>query len=310
MVQSTLGERLQQARQQLGWSLEEVSGKLNISKEILGGFEANEFSVQLPEIYARGFFIAYVKLLHLNISAFLAEYEILTGTTKKRGFPSLGHLQIETGEETVQDTKVVPETQTKPPKGLKLYVRTLSRNKRLLYGVIACVAVLLLFGCWSHKKRSSVNTEAIPTVVNEVEIIPALTEESATLVTRTEPSGVLPQETDVGISAPRPQSAMTEEPSTTVARVTSGTETDISAGIKASESITLVALEDVQIFVRTEADKKRVFFGTLKAGERQLISKETSLQISFSEGGYLVIERSDGTLIRPQTSGRGWIRIP
>ena len=72
-MQSTLGERLQQARQQSGWSLEDVSEKLNISKEILAGFEANEFAVKLPEIYARGFFIAYVKLLNLNPSALLAE---------------------------------------------------------------------------------------------------------------------------------------------------------------------------------------------------------------------------------------------
>ena len=147
-MQSTLGERLQQARQQSGWSLEDVSGKLNISKEILAGFEANEFSVKLPEIYARGFFIAYVKLLNLNTSALLAEYETLTDTSKKAGFPSLGRLQFETGEETVQeDTQALPEAPTHPSKRLKVDFRAALRNRYFICIAVIGAILLFLFGC-------------------------------------------------------------------------------------------------------------------------------------------------------------------
>ena len=151
-------------------------------------------------------------------------------------------------------------------------------------------------------------------MVNEVEIIPALTEESATVVTRTEPSMFLSQRTDVGSSSktvvndsPR---SVAEDLQPTSTLTLSKSETDMSTGVIASESITLVASAPVQVFVRTERDKKRVFFGTLEAGARQSVAKEAALQVSFSEGGNLIIERSDGTAIRPQTSGRGWIRIP
>ena len=315
MMQSTLGERLQQARQQSGWSLEDVSGKLNISKEILAGFEAGEFSVKLPEIYARGFFIAYVKLLNLNTSAFLAEYETLTGTSKKTGFPSLGRLQFETGEETVQeDTQALPEAPKHPSKRLKIDFRAVFRNRYFVCVAVIGAILLLLFGCRSRKKTPSADTEAMPSVVNEVEIIPALTEESATVVTRTESSMFLSQETGVGASS---NTVVDDSPRwvaeglrPTAARVASESVTDMPIEAGAPESITLVASAPVQVFVRTERDKKRVFFGTLEAGARQSISKEAALQVSFSEGGNLIIKRSDGTAIRPQTSGRGWIRIP
>ena len=315
-MQSTLGERLQQARQQLGWSLEDVSGKLNISKEILAGFEAGKFSVKLPEIYARGFFIAYVKLLNLNVSAFLADYETLTGTSKKTGFPSLGCLQFETGEEKVQeDTQALPEAPTHPPKRLKVDFRAALHNRYFISVAVIGAIFLLLFGCRSCKKTHSVDVENVASsVVNEVEIIPALTEESATVVTRTESSIFLPQEADVGASTKTvidylPKGVADDlRPATD--RAPSDSATDMPIERVSPESITLVASAPVQVFVRTEQDKKRVFFGTLEAGARQSVTKEAALQVSFSEGGNLVIERSDGTAIRPQTSGRGWIRIP
>ena len=315
-MQSTLGERLQQARQQLGWSLEDVSGKLNISKEILAGFEAGEFSVKLPEIYARGFFIAYVKLLNLNVSAFLAEYETLRGTSKNTGFPSLGCLQFETGEETVQeDTQALPEAPTHPPKRLKVDFRAALHNRYFISVAVIGAIFLLLFGCRSRKKTPFVDVENVTSsVVNEVEIIPALTEESATVVTRAEPSMFLTQGGGIGTSDKTgiddSRRLVAEDLQTTTARALSKSEADMPMGVISSETVTLVASGTVQVFVRTEQDKKRVFFGTLEAGARQSVPKEATLQVSFSEGGNLIIERSDGTAIRPQTSGRGWIRIP
>ena len=75
------------------------------------------------------------------------------------------------------------------------------------------------------------------------------------------------------------------------------------------EEITLVALDTVQVFVRQEKDKKRLFAGTLNKDERRPISKEDVLQISYSEGNNLLIERSDGSTIRPQKPGRGWTKV-
>ncbi len=98
-------------------------------------------------------------------------------------------------------------------------------------------------------------------------------------------------------------------------RIESSTSSAISESLfettesQTYEEITLVALEDVQVFVRQEGDRKRLFAGIINKGERRSIAKEDTLQISFSEGDNLLIERSNGTSIRPQKSGRGWIRL-
>jgi hypothetical protein len=208
----------------------------------------------------------------------------------------------------------LPEAPTHPSKRLKVDFRAVFRHKYFVPVAIAGAILLLLFGCRSRKKPPSADTEATSSVVNEVEIIPALTEESTTVVTRTEPSMFLTQGESIGISDKAvddgSRGLVAEDLQTTTARVLSKSETDMPMGVISSETVTLVASAPVQVFVRTERDKKRVFFGTLEAGARQSVPKEAALQVSFSEGGNLIIERSDGTAIRPQTSGRGWIRIP
>jgi transcriptional regulator with XRE-family HTH domain len=280
MAQATIGERLQQARQQLGLSLLDVSEELNIKKEILGAFEANEFSVELPEVYARGFFISYVRLLNLNISEFLAEYETVTGTTKRTGFTSLGHLKYESGEETPRVSESTQDIQSTSWKRLVIILHTAFRNRYLWLCTIAiCATFLFLSGCRSRKKSHISSTEITPLAINEVESIPALMEESVIHVT---PFESFTHHNEVNV------------PQTTIPQ----------------KNVTLVASGPVRVFVRTEHDKKQVFSGTLDAGARQSLIKESALQVSFSEGNYLIIECSDGISVRPQTSGRGWIRIP
>lgn len=76
------------------------------------------------------------------------------------------------------------------------------------------------------------------------------------------------------------------------------------------ESFTLVGLDNVQVFVRQEEDKQRLFAGTLTKGERQALEKMGPVQISYSEGNHLLIEKADGSQIKPQKNGRGWISLP
>ncbi len=72
----------------------------------------------------------------------------------------------------------------------------------------------------------------------------------------------------------------------------------------------MIGLNNVQVFVRQEEDKKRLFADTINKGDRCTINKTGSVQISYSEGASLLIERSDGSQIKPQKSGRGWIKVP
>lgn len=282
MAQSTLGERLQQARIQKGISLEEVAAKTNISKEILEKFEANDFNIPLPKIYARGFFTSYVKFLDVNTAAFLAEYETFMGETKPNLFPPLGHLELESGEENVRYNPEVSaskgSSETKFPR-TSIDFQKIIRDKRFWYGLLVLFALLLLCRC-SSKKSKNPETSVSHAVVDEVEILPALERESA-IKTEILPTSSIDQ------SLP----SSTKEKSAAV------------------RMLTLVASDTVQVFVRTEEGKKTVFSGILQKGERKSIPQEGALQIAFSNGNRLVIEQADGRSIQPEVPDRGWIRI-
>ena len=248
-MQQTIGERLQQARQRQGLSLEDIATKLNVRKDLLFKFESNEFAIHnLPKIYIRGFFRSYVKFLKLNETALLSEYEAIMGEEGPTAI-SLGHLQIEKGEPTVHDEPSITEidSQESSAKFVKPIFQFIY-FKKLIWIAVALLSLLLLIICWPSSKSSleisEIKTEATTSVLKPV-----------------------------------------------------------------YEEITLVASETVQVFVRQEDNKRRLFAGTLNKNEKHSIVKEGVLQISFSEGDYLSIERSDGTTVRPQKSGRGWIRI-
>ena len=251
-MQHTIGERLQQARQRLGLSLDEISDQLKIRKDILLKFEANEFDVRLPGIYARGFFRNYVKFLKLDENALLEEYSGIVGDTKESFNITLGHLQIENLEEKIKDE----EPEIKDLDAKENSAKFVKPNFQFVYFKwLIGLAVVLFVGliislCLSRKKAS----------------IPLEDKQAADMIFEA-------------------QSAPTYE------------------------EITLVALDTVQVFVRQESDKRRLFSGTLEKDARQIIAKEDVLQISFTEGNNLLIERSDGTSIRPQKAGRGWIRV-
>lgn len=251
-MQQSIGERLQQARQRLGLSLDEVSEKLKIRKDILLNFEANEFVSKLPSIYARGFFRAYVKFLKLNEASMWEEYSTIVGTDKITTNLTLGHLQIENSESKISDSEpqiTELDTQENSAKFVKPILQFV--YFKWVIGFILALILLLIVSCSLPKKNKEVVSK---TVVTTDEIFDTL-----------------------------------DTPS--------------------YEEITLVALDTVQVFVRQENDKKRLFSGTLEKNERRSIAKEDILQISFSEGNRLVIERSNGSTIRPQKQGRGWIRL-
>ncbi len=251
-MQHTLGERLQQARQRLGLSLDEVSEQLKIRKDILLKFEANEFDVRLPGIYARGFFRCYVKFLKLDENALLEEYSSIVGDAKEPFTLTLGHLQIENVEEKVKDN----EPQITDLDAKENSAKFVKPNLQFVYfkwliGAVVFLVIGIIISLCLSKKEVNISHENMQAqeAVFDMQSVPAY------------------------------------------------------------EEITLVAVDTVQVFVRQEKDKRHLFSGTLEKGARQVIAKEDVLQISFTEGNNLLIERSDGTCIRPQKQGRGWIRI-
>lgn len=76
-----------------------------------------------------------------------------------------------------------------------------------------------------------------------------------------------------------------------------------------SQQIFLIGLGDTQVMVRDQQSKQRLFSGLLHKGERRIIDQTNSLQIHFTEGSNIVIEKSNGEQIRPQKTGIGWVKV-
>ncbi|MDR2396358.1 MAG: helix-turn-helix domain-containing protein [Puniceicoccales bacterium] len=254
MQQTTIGERLQQARQRLGLSLEDISETLKIRKDVLLKFESNEFDIKLPPVYRKGFFKAYVKLLKLNVPTLLADYEEIIGDTSHSSGFSLGQLKLDSPKNISNDNK--PEvTELEPGENAAKYVRPILQfvHFRLLIIGIATVLIVLTCSLYFHYTKKHTTAPVHATVQDALPIQDTVASES---------------------------------------------------------TVVLTALDTVQVFVRQESDRRRLFAGTLNKNEHHTLTKSGPIQISYSEGKFLLIEQANGLQIKPQKEGRGWIRVP
>lgn len=74
------GETLRQARESNGWSLAEVALKLNLTATSLGNLEAGAFDKLPGHTFARGYIRAYAKLLGIDQTVLVQEFDQFTGT--------------------------------------------------------------------------------------------------------------------------------------------------------------------------------------------------------------------------------------
>lgn len=77
---SNPGETLRKARENKNWSLADVAAQLNLTTQRLGQLEAGQFD-QLPgHTFARGYVRAYAKLLGMDQTLIVQEFDQYTGT--------------------------------------------------------------------------------------------------------------------------------------------------------------------------------------------------------------------------------------
>ncbi|BDB21787.1 Cro/Cl family transcriptional regulator [Pseudomonas sp. CYM-20-01] len=74
------GDTLRQARESNGWSLAEVALKLNLTSTSLGNLEAGAFDKLPGHTFARGYIRAYAKLLGIDQTVLVQEFDQFTGT--------------------------------------------------------------------------------------------------------------------------------------------------------------------------------------------------------------------------------------
>ena len=80
----TLGKKLEEARTKKGISIREASESIKVRGDFLIHFENNDFKFNLPDIYKRGFLRNYARLLELDGEEILEEFELLNKPSKKQ----------------------------------------------------------------------------------------------------------------------------------------------------------------------------------------------------------------------------------
>ncbi len=87
------GETLRSARESKGWSLSSVAQQLNLSERSLQQIEAGDFSQMPGHTFARGYVRAYAKLLGLDQTRLVQQFDHHTGTDATgSNVNSLGHI--------------------------------------------------------------------------------------------------------------------------------------------------------------------------------------------------------------------------
>ena len=74
------GDTLRQARESNGWSLAEVALKLNLTTTSLGNLETGAFDKLPGHTFARGYIRAYAKLLGIDQTLLVQQFDQFTGT--------------------------------------------------------------------------------------------------------------------------------------------------------------------------------------------------------------------------------------
>jgi len=88
------GETLRQARESNGWSLAEVALKLNLTVSSLGNLEAGAFDKLPGHTFARGYIRAYAKLLGMDQTVLVQQFDQATGTDSQgSNVHSLGRIE-------------------------------------------------------------------------------------------------------------------------------------------------------------------------------------------------------------------------
>jgi cytoskeleton protein RodZ len=182
----TIGERLEEARKRKGISIREAAEATKIRGDYLSKFESNQFDVDLPEIYARGFLRAYAHFLKLPAEKILADYRALglgepkprtpsreiygrmdlsiasAGSSVKDGAPESGPAAEDSGAEAGESRpRKFAKIGTSLPEGTYFDPRAVMKIAKIAGGCV--LAVLLVWGAIALMRGGSTKPPAVPT---------------------------------------------------------------------------------------------------------------------------------------------------
>ena len=287
----TLGEKLAEARMKKGISIQEASEKTKIRVSFLEAFEQNNFEIDLPDIYKKGFIKNYADLLDLNTDETATDYTRESGgsfrnnrkteTRDNFGKIELGSSSAGTTKEPsnapIENSNATPQAENLGFRKLKEPRRSQSDSggekgdKMLLAAVgVSVAAVLLVVGFLVWIFGPDKKTD------NQVAVSSQAPKES--------------QNATVGEPGPT-------GPTTAVSTIQ--TET---LGLEARGG-------DVKVILMDKATGNKIFDRTILDGEAVSVPKTGPLTILFTDGDKVYV-RLKGKLFKMPKSGAGRSLIP
>lgn len=262
----SIGERLEEARKRKGISVREAAEATKIRGDYLLAMENNSFEIALPEIYVRGFLKIYANYLRLDMEKIMGEFDATRAITRK----GLHHSSAARRD---------PGSSTAAPS-----VAASGSQGRMTFG-----------------RMEIPQTEGVEHHASGPSPIP--------------PDGVNPRG-ETGVQWLRPAlivgsvAVVVFIVALLVIGFTGNSPEDSSqtaASLQAQAEIrpvTLIASDMVTVWVIRKSDNARVYEGNMSAGQIQRVNVSGTVEIRYSNGRALQVER-DGRRMRIGTEGTG-----
>ncbi len=262
----TIGEKLEEARKRRGISIREAAEATKVRGDYLLAMENNSFEINLPEIYIRGFLRIYVAFLRLDIEKFMADYDAARPTFRKGG-------KAHSAPAPRHDAPAAPVSSAPAPS---------PQGGRASFGRME-IAGASPDSQAPQAQQMSFGPGEIPAGVGIPWLRPALIA-VAVLVVVGIVGGLVYTFAGGSRGALNPELA-----SSTAAAV---------------RPVTLVASDTVGVLVLRKSDGSRLYSGTLSAGQSQVVEAAGQVEVRFSNGRALMVER-DGVRQRIAIDGTG-----
>jgi len=311
-----IGERLEEARKRMNLSIREVAEATKIRGDYLIAMEDNSFDIPLPQIYIRGFLKNYTRFLKLDPSRILTDYDahLLGHSDPDHGSPSrpasgshasdresLGSVRIPDAPEKEQSTPKMPDedpvvvTEAPEDEGPEPELR-FSLDRESPSAATSSPAkptapppTLDREGTrhdqedWNENKTLYMKIGVVFAGILLVSII-------LIVLIRLISGGEETPELNPDLAREVPVESTSPDP------VPTGEIVEDTLIISASDNVTLIIEQTI--------DNRRLYSGSLNAGETLSLDKEGPVSIRFTNGSALLLEK-DGRQFRPGQSGVG-----
>lgn len=270
----SIGERLEEARKRKGVTIREAAEATKIRGEYLNSFENNNFGINVPDIYVRGFLRAYCTYLKINSEKVITDFNAnLIGeakAAKREHREFFGRMELQTplvSEEPKRPASAgaaeeAPERRSDEERRSPMsFFQNLEKEVAIKVGVIGAIALMLvLVIIWVFRSLTSGGADVADT--NPTQMVPSNNQTAAN-------------------NAP---AAETKE-------------------------ITLVATGDVRVTV-TERNTGRVLlnYHPMVTGQRETVAIRDSVRIEYTEGENLNVE-INGVAYGTNKTGAGYSTI-